>query len=346
MRKIIILLVILISISLTAENIIFYPDLIIDSYYNSNILDLSKNDLDRFDSGTEPDKFSIKTTDDLITSAKIELNFKHHFVAGHTQINKIAVKYNKFLKNALEDDLYIQFALKQYLSKKLNFGIYYYFYPEIYVNRYDSVIDQEYIFRDFTYSKNSYIGKVNYQLNSKYKLDYRFSFSQLFYNKYFTEYDAENFENGIGIRIIPKDWIKISAGYIFKISKAKAEDAYSNRQEITMISDGSYRTNIFDLALDFPAIFSLLSKSIDLDLSGKYEKKFYQADNELDEYHYGRADKIITLDAALQSKPWMNISIEYFYKFKFRNTISPYTSVVNAKEYDRFETGVSLSYSL
>ena len=346
MKKYLIFIIIISANILVAQNINFSSNIRLETDYNSNILSLSQNDLDRFENGNEPDKFLLETSDDLITSAKIELNLKHRLFAGHTQINKVAVKYNKFLKNDFKDNYYIEFSLKQYFSKKLNFGMYYYYHPEIYVNRYDSVIDVEDVFRDFTYSKNNYVGKLNYSLNSKYKFDYKLGFSQLFYNEYFTEYDAQNFENGIGIKCIPRDWININAGYTFKISNAKAEDAYSDAQQVTMIKDGSYQADIFDLSIGLPTILNIFSRPINLGFGAKYEHIYFQAENELDEYHYGREDKIVTVGSDVTFKILENFSLKCFYKYKFRNTGSPYTNVVVDKEYNLYETGISLVYSL
>ncbi|MDP8201463.1 MAG: hypothetical protein P9M11_04920 [Candidatus Tenebribacter burtonii] len=346
MKNYLILFVIIYAISLTAQNFTFYSDITVETKYNSNILNLSQSDLDRFESGIEPNKFSLETSDDMITSAKVVLNLKHRLMAGHTQINRITVKYDKFLKNGFEDNYYMEFALKQYLSKKLNFGIYYYYHPGIYVNRYDSVLDDENIFRDFTYSKNNYIWKVNYSLNSKFQFNYKFGFSQLFYNEYFTEYDAENFENGIEIKIIPKDWININAGYIFKISNAKAGDAFSCPELVTIIKNGSYITDIFDLTINFPALISVFSKPVNFTLGAKYEDIFFQAENQLDEYHYGREDKIVTFDSDAKYKITNDFSLKYFYKYKFRNTNSPFTNVEVDKEYNLYETGLLIVFSL
>ncbi|MCK5050700.1 MAG: hypothetical protein KAS53_03090 [Candidatus Cloacimonetes bacterium] len=346
MRKYLIILIIVLTSSLAAQNFTFYSNITLETKYSSNILNLSQSDLDRFESGNEPNKFSLETSDDLITSAKVELNLKHRLIAGHTQINRIAVKYNKFLKNDFEDNYYVEYALKQYLSKKLNFGMYYYYHPEIYVNRYDSVLDNENVFRDFTYSKNNYIGKVNYTLNPKYQFNYKFAFSQLFYNEYFTEYDAENIENGLGIRITPASWIRINTSYAYKYSNAKAEDAFINPQLVAIIKDASYQADIFDLSLYFPAVISLYSKPVNFNLGAKYEHLYFQAENQLDEYHYGRDDKIVTFDTDAKYKINDNISLEYYYKYKFRNTGSPYTNVVTDKEYNLYETGISISLSL
>jgi len=346
MKKSLIFAIIILTSSLAAQVFEINPRFILESNYHSNILNLSQNDLNRFESGNELDKFLLETSDDLITSAKLELNLKHRLLAGHTQINRIAVKYSKFLNNDFEDNYFFELSLKQFLSKKLNFGVYYYYHPEIYVNRYDSVLDAENIFRDFTYSKNSFIGKINYSLNSKFRFDYKFGFSQLFYNEYFTEYDANNFESAIGIKYIPIEWISINAGYAFKISNAKAGDAFSNLQQITIIKDGSYQADIFNLSIDLPALFSVFSKPVNLGFGTKFEHVYFQAENGLDEYHYGREDNIFTFDSDVKYKLVKNLSLKCFYKNKFRNTGSPYTSVELDKEYSLYETGITLYYSL
>ena len=346
MKKYLILLITIIAGSLSAQNFIFNSDFLLETTYNSNILNLSQNDLDRFESGNEPNKFSLKTSDDLINSVKVGLSIKHQMLAGHTQINKIAFKYNKYLKNNFEDNYYLEFSLKQFLSKKLNIGIYYYFYPEIYVNRYDSVLDPENIFRNFTYSKNNYIGKVNYKLNSKFQFNYKFGFSQLFYNEYFTEYDANNIENKVGIRMTPMNWVILTLNYTYKISDAKAGDAFNDSQQVTIIKDPSYKADLFDLLIDFPRIISLFSNPVKLGLSIKYEHFYFQSENELNEYHYGREDKTLTFNSYTKYKISEKISLKYFYKYKVRKTNSPYTIVEVDKEYDTFETGLLISLSL
>ncbi len=340
MKKYLILLIIITANLLTAQNFIFNSNFFLETTYNSNILNLSQKDLNRFESGKEPDKFFLKTSDDLITSAKVGLSLKHRLLAGHTQINKIAFKYNKYLSNSFEDNYYLEFSLKQFLSKKLNFGIYYYFYPEIYVNRYDSVLDHETIFRDFIYSKNNYIGKVSYKLNSKFQFNYKFGFSQLFYNEYFTEYDANNIENKIGIKIVPVSWISINSNYTYKISNAKTGDAFSNPEQVTIVKDPSYKADLFDLSINFPKIISLFSNPVNLGLSVRYEHFYFQSDNELNEYHYGREDKILAFNSNIKYKISEKISLKYFYKYKARKTNSPYTIVEVDKEYNLYQTGI------
>jgi len=346
MKKKLIFLVIIFTSLLAAQNSKFYSNITLDSKYNNNVLRLSQSDLDRYESGYETDKFHLETSDDLITSLKVGLNLKHRIFAGHTQINRFTIKYSKFLKNDLLDNFNIGFTMKQYLSKKINFGIYYNYYPEIYVNRYDSVLDDELIFRDFTYSRNNYIGKLNYSLNDNYHFSYKFGFSQLYYNKFFTEYDAENLENGISIKIKPNGWIRINIGYIYKISNAKAADAFNDPELISIIKDASYKTDVFDVSIDFPSIFSIDSSAIPFGFNVKYEHTFFQTQNEIDEYHYGREDKTIAFDTYVKHNIFKAISVKYFYNCKFRDTRSPYSNVETDKEYNLYEVGLSVNLSI
>lgn len=336
----------MISGSLFAKNAVFSTNIFVETAYDNNILKLSSNDLVRFKNGYDPEKFSIKTSDDLITSAKVRLDLKHYKIAGHTQINRIALKYNKYWQNDFLDYLYLQFSLKQYLSKKFNFELDYYFYPRMFVNKYDSVLDDATHYRDFSYSKNSYIGKINYSYSYKFQINYKFEYSQLFYNKYFTEYDADNILNEIEIGVFPLDKLRIFTAYSYKISQANAANAFDDLQYVSQVKDASYKADMFALSADFPKLVVIYAKLLDLNLKGKYERYFYQTDDQLDIYHYGRYDKVITLSSKLGFDLKKNVSLDLFYQYRFRNTSSPFLQVETDKTYNVSETGLAIRYSL
>ncbi|MCK4978755.1 MAG: hypothetical protein KAS62_00085, partial [Candidatus Delongbacteria bacterium] len=64
------------------------------------------------------------------------------------------------------------------------------------------------------------------------------------------------------------------------------------------------------------------------------------------EYHYGREDKIIAFNSNAKYKVSEKISFKYFFKYKTRKTNSPYSIVEVDKEYNTFETGLSIILSL
>ena len=136
--------------------------------YNDNILNLSENDIARFNTAEETDKFVQKTLDDLILQPKIQLQIKEK-IFGHTNIQKFTVKYDKYLQNVFKDNFTFLFSTKQYLNRKINFSINYSYNPKLFVNRFDSVWDTADVYRDFTYSKNEISSKIQYRLSSIFR---------------------------------------------------------------------------------------------------------------------------------------------------------------------------------
>ena len=214
MKKLFYLIMVLfISTIMHSKEISFFGKIDVKNYYCNNILKLSSHDISRFKDGNETDKFKIDTVDVFITSAKCGLGIRHKAVAGHTQIDQLEIKFNKYWNNDIKNDGNISFSIKQFFSRKLNITIGYSYYPEIYLNRYESVLDEEAIYRDFTYLKNVYSGRIFWNFHPIMNLKYKLIFSQLFYNKYFTEYDADNIENLVGLDIKPDNIVRINLIY-------------------------------------------------------------------------------------------------------------------------------------
>ncbi|MCK4312966.1 MAG: hypothetical protein KAW88_09560, partial [Candidatus Cloacimonetes bacterium] len=286
MKKNYFLILVLVSCScLYSQPISYFSKIGIENTYNSNVLKLSSDDISKFKDGENPDKFKIDTIDDLITSARCEFGVKHRFLTGHTQIDKIVLKYNKFWSNEIKDDGYIGFEVKQFFSKRLNVALNYFYYPRIYLNQYKSVLDNESKYRDFTYSKNVYNARIFWKVKTKIHLNYRFEFSQLYYNKYFTEYDADNIESVIGLNFNTADWVKLGIRYSYKISDADAEDAFENPETVNVIKDVSYESDIYYCSFTFPEILILFSKPVNFSSNFRLENRFYQSREIGDDYH-------------------------------------------------------------
>ena len=325
---------------LFSANADFIKNLKLTSIYNSNILKYSEDDLEDFKNFGKNDKFEIETSDDLIISPELNLGIKHRLFAGHTQVIKANFKYNKFLKNNIKDEMIIGFDLKQYLSKKMNFSLGYSYYPEIYVRNYKSVLDD--VYHEFSYAKNVYDGKLNFQFLPLVRLGYGFEFSQLYYNKYFTEYDASNIKNTAELNLKTPGNVSTTFGYSYKVSDADAEDAFENLDEISVIKDSGYESNMYT----FSVLMSDFEIGIPIDIYGnfKFEERFFQSDFEDDKYHFGREDRIFTISSFLRYDITKHLQIKLIGKYELRDTKSNFSSVENAKEYNFSETGLNLNF--
>ena len=344
MKKIkLIILFSLLAISLAAKGIEYFTTAELETTYINNVLKLSQHDLDRFDAGNES-KFKLETSDDLIFSQQLEFGLKHYLAAGHTQIDKIVFKFNKHLQNDFLDDGYLGINLKQFLSQKINFTISYYYYPEIYVNRYKSVLENNGDYRDFTYSKNDYNAGLNWKAHDLVDLTYRFSFSQLYYNKYFTEYDADNFDNKLTAEIFPKGKVHTILSYEYKISDAKGKDAFDDPASVDVIKDASYEANKYSIGYLVPKLFKLRENYIYLQTGIDYEERYFSNDNENDDYHYQREDFTFSVDSSISCKVSKKVGLKLSGKYEERNTKSPFSSVKRDKSYNLFEVGLRVSY--
>ena len=195
-----VLFIVLGYVLLMAKPLDMFVDFNIKSTYNSNVLKLSDADISRFKNENDTEKFKINTVDDLIVSTKAVIGIKHTEFIGHTQIAKITLKYDKYISNEMKDEGAIGIDTRRFFSRKVNLYLGYFYYPQIYINRYRSVLDDAY--HDFTYAKNVYTGKLSWKIHSKLNLNYKCEFSQVYYDEYFTEYDSDNLENTFGLTFL------------------------------------------------------------------------------------------------------------------------------------------------
>ncbi|MDO9576682.1 MAG: hypothetical protein Q7J16_02225 [Candidatus Cloacimonadales bacterium] len=345
MKKIkLIFLAIAITTILSAKGIDFFANAELETIYTNNVLQLSNHDLDRFETGNETNKFHLETSDDLIFSQKLEIGMKHYLFAGHTQIDKIMFKFNKHLQNDLLDDGYLGIDIKQFLSRKLNFQISYYYYPEIYVNRYKSVLENNGSYRDFTYSKNDYNASLNWKAHNLVELTYRFSFSQLYYNRYFTEYDAVNFDNKITAEISPQGNIRTILSYEYKLSNADGEEAFDDPASVSVVKDASYEANHYSLAFIVPKLYEVGKNYLYFQVGMDYEQRYFRNDAEVDEYHFDREDYTFSADSSVSCKVAKKVGLKLSGKYEERNTRSPFSDVKRDKSYDLIEAGLRVSY--
>ncbi len=344
MKKIVILLFCVWTAFLSAIRLHLDYDLSLEAVYSNNVLKLSDHDLQRFQNNLNEDKFKLKTTDDLINSARLRFEIKNYWVYRHTQKHEFFFKYNSYLKNSFLNDGYLGYKFTQYLNRKINFNLSYFYYPRIYVNRYRSEVDDLKIYRDFTYAKNDYKAELNWKVHRLLELSYQFQFGQFYYNKYFTEYDASAYDNRISAGFFPKAKIRPTLYYDYRIASAQGEDAFDDASQIETIKDFSYEANRYDAALAIPRFIRIGRRYIYLSASIHYEQRYFQYDEIEDAYHYCREDYITTLNGSLSYRVLPNAAIRFSGKYQERNTRSPFSYVRRDKNYDLLEIGLRMRW--
>lgn len=341
MKKILICFaLIFVYASIWSSEISFSSRITAENFYNSNIIKLSESDIYTFKNSENPDKFEIKSIDDFITSVKWYFNLKSMFFK-HTQIFKFLLSQNRYWNNSIKNSGYIKLGFKQYFSRKINLSLNYYYHPGIYVNQFKSLIEDEDIYRKYSYEKNVFETIFDWEIHPKIKVNYRFAFSQLFYNKYFVYNDSDNFESIFRASFFPLEDLKLSLQYSYKTSEAKPEEVFAECG-INETSDASYESNKYFFSFSFPVKIS--SESLDFYTGFRFEEKFYQAREIEDSYHVNRNEDIFTINFSLKLPISESIYFKTFYNFENRNTSSPFSFVEKEKEYSFYEAGISLNW--
>ncbi len=341
MKKILICFaLILVSAFIWSSEFSFSSRISAENFYNSNILKLSESDIYAFKNSENPDKFEIKSIDDFITSVKWYFNLKSRFFK-HTQIFKFLLSQNRYWNNSIKNSGYIKLGFKQYFSRRINLSLNYFYHPGIYVNQYRSLLEDENIYRKYSYEKNVYETIFDWEIHPKIIINYRFVYSQLFYNKYFVYNDSDNFESIFRTSFFPLENLKLSLQYSYKTSDVEAEEVFEECG-INDASDASYESNKYFFSFSFPV--EIFSESLDFYAGFKFEEKFYQAREIEDSYHVNRNEDIFTIKFSLKLPLSESIDFKTFYSFENRNTSSPYSFIEKEKGYSFYETGISLNW--
>jgi len=336
-----IFILILITLNAAAQDLSFIKRFEIDNYYDNNILRLSDKTLKEYESGSNPDKFRLKSSDDFISAFRLDLGIKHNFPLGHTQINKIVLKYSKYWQNDFKNEAYIRFSLQQFLSRDLNFQLNYYYYPEIYSNNFRSVLDDNY--HSYTYSKNVYNAVIRWDISKKIAVHYKVEYGQYYFNKYFTEYDSQNIRNQLDLQLKLLPNLHSTLSYAYRISNADAEEAYSGSSNF-QAKDASYKANLSSIQFVVPKLISLNRNYLQFRFKLALEGYYYQSNISGDNYHLNRDDNYVRLYADLNFPVKRDLTMIIYLNSDERKTDSPYSAVEDDKNYSRMKSGFSLIY--
>jgi len=334
-----ILIMIFLSSLLWATGLNFSHRVFLDTYYTDNVLNLSESSLDEFDGGTHPEKYDLETSDDLVTSVRLWLDVKHRYVLGHTSIQRLVLKFEKHWSNDLLDGGYIQLKHRQYLSKSVRVMADYFYYPEIYVNQYIPALKDVADYKEYSYAENAWRCTVEWDVTPALELAYRAEFTQKYYNKYFTEYDASGLKHRLAASYRVSDKLRISGFAAYESDDADGEDAYPDVSAITQIKDASYQENQTGISLDFA-----VTPSWKITADAQYQMRFYQSDVAGDTYHLGRDDYRTDLRLEVETSQWKNLRIQPWWHLEKREVSSPFAEVKSAKEYVTNEMGVTVRF--
>ncbi len=306
----------------------------ISSYYDSNVIKLSEAGKDNFLNNYNSEKYNIQTLDDWVTKFTVGIGLKNKFPKKHIQIIKLNFVSANYYKNSVKSNVNFNINFKQFLSKRVNFSFAYQYFPKIYLRKYISEFDNSETYHNFSYAKNRYSLVLSLKPIKIVNIKSGINFDQLYYNSFFTEYDADNTEKFIKITINSKKTVNIFVRYGYKISKQ------INNQENGAIKDPSYRSNIFNFG------FGLKVQKFDYSTLFKYEEVFFSSENSQDNYHFKRNDYKSLLQERIGYKFNDKYKLSIWGEYEKRLTNSPFETVETDKSYKIYRTGIKFGITL
>jgi hypothetical protein len=318
------------------------PSISVEGSYSSNLLSLSADQYQSYLDGEIGSYYDVETADDFVSSIGVNLKGRRK-ILGHTNITNLSLDNDLYTINDLFNQVAFGFETRQFFNRYWDLSLAYSYHPEIYVQSYISVWDDER--HHYTYSKNNYSLVLNHNLNQQISLRYELDSTQRFYNEYFTEYDANDLENAVRLIWRRKNF-ETRWGYGYKYSVAQAEEAFAGTDYSGVIKDNSYESSKFRFSLIVPQIFQLQDKAVRFYAFLLYEKRYFQSDYPDDTYHYQREADRFSFSSYLRYPILENMQIKLLGKYQKRLTESIYQQVADEKTYDAYQVGLGLDFDL
>jgi hypothetical protein len=249
----------------------------LDCGYDSNIIQLSSEEQDNFDSSL--DQFKIESVSDFIIVPRIDLQLKKELLGEMLTELKLGYDYSIFSSNSIKNYSNIGFSARQQVFKDTTLSGGFCFIPSFYLRQlFDSEGGQ---YKEAAYRLSSF--SVGWeQVFLKWlltTLTYRWEARD--YGSSFDERDQTfNFiEFVLTVKKIKS--LKLSAGYSYIIAPA-----YSPSAE----TDVSYDGQAFSFGAGYD-LESLLEKKMGLGVEAEFEYRKFTASND-DPIHSGRKDGV------------------------------------------------------
>ncbi|MBS1262749.1 MAG: hypothetical protein MAG453_02112 [Calditrichaeota bacterium] len=330
--------------------------LLYEAGYNSNILELSAEDIDRFLDGDLTLASPLETYDDFAQSVGVRFRLTLPKWWGWRNGGlTYTFRYLNFVTNPFNDRPIHNLYFSHDLIERVDVFASYLYIPQRFLRDYYDRDLGTVLGTHFDYSLGGVGLRYSPESVKGLRLSARYELFTIYYNEYFTEYDSE----GSGLRFdiryrfnrdftltgtAKRRWsdnVGFEAGALNDPFDPEAVDAE--------YGDGSYGEEWFELDFDW-AVRGLLpdKRRLDLEASARLRHRFYTSDRpvERDPIHAGREHMHWRFSVAAGTKLAGRLSGGPVLEYEFRRTESPLDWVVETKDFDTFRAMLSLTYRL
>ena len=311
----------------------------VSTKYIDNIYNLSSQDIDKFDAGNNEFSY-IETKDDLIINSYF--NISRDFKSKNLEFSPfLSVHQHNYLQNNLKSTTSFKMRINKKLFNKIGIKFSYSYNPKIFVRKY---IDQDGTggYEDYQYDKQKFDLNGYFKINGKNFILFGTSLSQLYYNKYFTEYDGKKFSGNLGFKHSFKPfYLKLSYSYKIFIGDDKI---LSSENYTGYVRDPQYESNIYSLRILSKKINLWLPNYFRIKTASSFEQRYFRTDlsENLDPIHSGRKDKILSFSLGIDYNLLTNTNIFLDFTNVSRKVSANYEDLSKIKNYT--QNGISLGF--
>ena len=326
-------------------------DLTWSTSYDDNLFRMSERDLNRFESGTETYDNPNSTWDDWRNDlgVNIQLPWKHSN-GWETQVEGSA-KAAIHATNHRKDYYRYAVSLRETFSKVFWVEASFALVPKYYLREY---LDRDLDFRtNCDYESRSFNAKLRYRSPWKTYLYPFYEFKSLYYNRYFTEFDAEWTTIGINAQqFLNRRWL-VGGSYRFTMSDNVGGGGLTAASQVNPMEDSEYGDGDFDED-EFRGSITYRPRRLfgkrgwEFSISSKLRIRNYTTDNSIndDPFHVGRRDTRWEVNPEVSTQLLRNLSITVDYLYEERDTDTNISYVREFKEFTRRVYSISLKYQL
>lgn len=325
----------------------------IDPSYDSNILRYSDKFIDRFDQGSEPDRFRVESLDDTITRVSLRLRRRGSGFGGHPMTVWWRLDHAAYARNGIKDRSRFELAWRQSLVRDWRLALTARWTPDAYIRhqrdadlRGSTVVGAQ-RYRPFGFERLALEGRVEKRWSNVWSGWLEAEGASYRYSEDFREFDSEDLRLGLRLnQRLNRRW-RMTYRYRYTTSSAAGVDEAGELRATSDDSDPSYDQHALYLAgrVRWPGqgrgtrTFRLAVEV--------FERRFTSPRSATQNPLYaGRRDDRLRFDASYQWPLRRDLEMAVYVQWSQRTATSDLSPVDlgREKDYDVWVGGLRLTY--
>ncbi len=316
------------------------------SSYDNNILTYSDRDRERFENGTELHVSPTSTLDDIRNDFKLSLDSKFKLTSKHYTRLYVVTNFAGYLANSIKNFGWISMTARQDVFNKFRLSGNYFYEPRYFIRDYNDVNSGTRQHCEFAQSQ--WKGELRYRPTKSWEFTGIGRFKRYAYNEYFTEYDSDFQQFGLGV-VHRLGNMKFTGGYHLTVNDNIGFDEselLTFYDEDNESGNGDYEQDEYEIGLRYR--FKMVNRTTDFTASAVLADRYYSTDQspESDPIHHGRRDVYLTTEVGLDHRLTNLIGLAIGFQHKSRRSRASDDIVGRVKNYDRWLGYFEASYEL